>query len=183
MSESKMPEWICKMCKHYPPSLHGDKPCNFCDPNSQYNKEALSNMTVVMAESKRPAGNAIGLAFKAAREHAGLSRMSLSQKANLSPAYIGQVERGEFVPTIKACIQVADVLQISVDELCGRYDATRISAMERANRELGVNLRMALEDMKLLDACEICTWWNDGCTAPKDVKMSGSCFVWRRCAK
>ena len=78
---------------------------------------------------------------------------------------------------------MADVLQISVDELCGRYDATRISNMERANRELGVNLRMALEDMKLLDACEICAWWNDGCTAPKDVKMSGSCFVWRRCAK
>ena len=122
-------------------------------------------------------------AFKAARERAGISRMSLSQKANLSKAYIGQVERGQFVPTIKVCIQVADVLQISVDELCGRYDATRISAMERANRELGVNLRMAMADMKIQDACEISPWWNDGCTAPKDVKMSGSCFVWRRCAK
>lgn len=128
-------------------------------------------------------GLSIADAFKAARERAGISRMSLSQKANLSQAYIGQVERGEFVPTIKACIKVADVLQISLDELCGRYDATRISNMERANRELGVNLRMALEDMKLLDACEICAWWNDGCTAPKDIKMGGSCFVWRRCAK
>lgn len=136
-----------------------------------------------MEKAKHPDDNSIGVAFKAAREHAGLSRAALSQKANLSPAYVGQVERGVFAPTIKACIQVADVLQISVDELCGRYDATKISAMERANRELGVNLRMAMDDMKLLDACEICTWWNDGCTAPKDVKMSGSCFVWRRCAK
>ena len=40
-------------------------------------------------------GLSIADAFKAARERAGLSRMSLSQKADLSSAYIGQVERGE----------------------------------------------------------------------------------------
>lgn len=27
-----MSEWICKTCRHYPPSSCGGKPCSYCDP-------------------------------------------------------------------------------------------------------------------------------------------------------
>lgn len=38
----------------------------------------------------------------------------------------------------------------------------------------------AMRDMEELDACEICKYGQtDKCTAPKELKLGGSCFCWR----
>lgn len=48
------------------------------------------------------------------------------------------------------------------------------------NARLGLDLKKALEDLALLDNCEVCMYGETGsCIAPKDQKMGGSCFVWR----
>lgn len=109
-------------------------------------------------------------------------RLALVKEIEKMRKQVEELTKAGMIATYMACIQVGDVRQINTDDLCGQYDAARIAEMERANRELGINLRMALDDMKQLDACEICKYWDGGCTAPKDITIGGSCFVWRRCA-
>ena len=52
--------------------------------------------------------------------------------------------------------------------------------LRQENARLGLALKKAQEDLALLDNCEVCMYGETGsCTAPKDQKMGGSCFVWR----
>ena len=52
--------------------------------------------------------------------------------------------------------------------------------LREENARLGLDLKKALENLALLDNCEVCMYGETGsCTAPKDQKIGGSCFVWR----
>lgn len=52
--------------------------------------------------------------------------------------------------------------------------------LKEQNQKLGATLLQAMRDMEKLDACEICKYGQtDKCTAPKEVKLGGSCFCWR----
>ena len=48
------------------------------------------------------------------------------------------------------------------------------------NARLAKDLKNALDDLALLDNCEVCLYGQTGrCTATKEQTMGGSCFVWR----
>jgi len=57
---------------------------------------------------------------------------------------------------------------------------TEIAWLKARNARLALALKKAQADLALLDNCEVCRYGETGsCTAPKDQKMGGSCFVWR----
>lgn len=41
----------------------------------------------------------------------------LAEKTNLSSAYIGMIERGEKIPKLETFVMIANVLEVSADEL------------------------------------------------------------------
>lgn len=51
------------------------------------------------------------------RHQKGFSQEELALRANLNPAYFGQVERGEKCPTIDTLYKTANALGISLSEL------------------------------------------------------------------
>ncbi len=62
----------------------------------------------------------IGEAIRKAREARGYSRERLARAAKISQITIFQWEHGEFSPTLELLWRVADVFNISLDELVGR---------------------------------------------------------------
>lgn len=55
-----------------------------------------------------------------------------------------------------------------------------ICFLKEQNQKLGATLLQAMRDMEKLDACEICAYGQtDKCTAPRELKLGGSCFSWR----
>lgn len=51
------------------------------------------------------------------RHQKGFSQEELALRANLNPAYLGQVERGEKCPTVDTLYKTANALGISLSEL------------------------------------------------------------------
>ena len=57
---------------------------------------------------------------------------------------------------------------------------TEIVRLKTENTRLALTLKKALEDLALLDNCEVCLYGQTGrCTATKEQTMGGNCFVWR----
>lgn len=64
-------------------------------------------------------------------------------------------------------------------QTCARLAET-VNFLKEQNQKLGATLLQAMRDMEKLDACEICKYGQtDKCTAPKELKLGGSCFCWR----
>ncbi len=61
--------------------------------------------------------NKIGTRLRKFRYSLDLTQQRLGEKADLHYSYIGQVERGDKTPSLKALIKIADALNISVEEL------------------------------------------------------------------
>lgn len=61
-----------------------------------------------------------GEAFKYQRELAKLSQHELAKKIGTTHQNISRWERGEVLPNIDFCVQLADFYGITVDELIGR---------------------------------------------------------------
>ena len=59
----------------------------------------------------------IGETIRCYRKNAKLSQEKLAEKANLHPVYIGELERGEEVPSISALMRIAKVLGVRVRDL------------------------------------------------------------------
>ena len=62
----------------------------------------------------------VGKAIRKARKERGYSRERLARAAKLNFMTITRWERGESYPNLFPLLAVADVLQISIDELIGR---------------------------------------------------------------
>ena len=62
----------------------------------------------------------IGQSIQKARKDRHLTQVELAKKAMVSPQTISFWERDKMAPTIDLLIFVADVLNISLDELVGR---------------------------------------------------------------
>ena len=62
----------------------------------------------------------IGKHLKIARKNAGLTQPQLAKKIGVTHAAISFWENNVNIPNVKDCIKIADVLQISLDELVGR---------------------------------------------------------------
>ncbi len=63
----------------------------------------------------------IGLAIKTARKIANLTQIELSNKIGVTHSAISFWENNVNIPNVKDCWKIADVLQISIDELVGRF--------------------------------------------------------------
>ena len=61
--------------------------------------------------------NTIGNRLRKFRYSMDLTQEKLGEKADLHYSYIGQVERGDKTPSLKALIKIADALNISLEEL------------------------------------------------------------------
>ncbi len=64
--------------------------------------------------------NDIGRNIRKKRLERGWRQEDLAEKANLSSSYIGMIERGEKMPRLETFIVIANILEVSSDELlCG----------------------------------------------------------------
>lgn len=59
----------------------------------------------------------IGKRIRRKRLERSWRQEDLAEKAELSIAYIGMIERGEKIPRLKTFVQIANVLEVSADEL------------------------------------------------------------------
>ncbi len=60
--------------------------------------------------------------LKALREARGLTQSRLAEMIEALPRVYNRWERGHIVPQLDSLIKLADVLQVSLDELVGRVD-------------------------------------------------------------
>lgn len=59
----------------------------------------------------------IGLVIRKHREERGLSQEKFANYCNVSRAYYGRIERGEFNPTIELCFRISSSLGIRLQDL------------------------------------------------------------------
>ena len=62
----------------------------------------------------------IGEELKYQRENNGFSQSEIAKETGFSQAAISMWERGELAPSIYACIKLANIYGITLDELVGR---------------------------------------------------------------
>ena len=62
----------------------------------------------------------IGYYLKTQREVAKLSQEEVAKRTGLTQAAISRWEDGLRIPNIESCIKLADVYEVSLDELVGR---------------------------------------------------------------
>ena len=61
--------------------------------------------------------SSIGKKIRAARENRGWRQEEFAEKIGLSVTYTGMIERGEKVPKLETFIRIANVLEVSADQL------------------------------------------------------------------
>ena len=69
-----------------------------------------------MDDQKREITAAVATRIRSFRKKAAMSQEELALKANLNPAYLGQVERGLKCPTVDTLYKIASALDISPAE-------------------------------------------------------------------
>lgn len=62
----------------------------------------------------------IGQAMRKARKDKGYTLKKLEAKTGISRVSLGRYERGECFPGILSLLTIADVLQVTLDEIVGR---------------------------------------------------------------
>jgi transcriptional regulator with XRE-family HTH domain len=62
----------------------------------------------------------IGKRVKVARKRAKLTQEKLSEKVEVAPSYISEIERGTSICSLAVIVKIADVLELNLDNLiCG----------------------------------------------------------------
>ena len=85
----------------------------------------------------QPQGNEIlGQRIKETRLKLGLTQDNLGKRAKLHYSYIGQVERGNKVPSVKTLRRIAAALNISVESLLYEESSFKINDEDILVREL-----------------------------------------------
>ena len=62
----------------------------------------------------------MGERIRTCRESIGMTQEELAETCEVSRVYITQIEQGLKVPTVALLKTIADALNTSMDELCGR---------------------------------------------------------------
>ncbi len=75
----------------------------------------------------------IGKKIKEYRKINNFTQETLGEKAGLHYSYIGQVERGEKEPSLKALNNIADALEVGVDKLLIDYDLSSEASIKISN--------------------------------------------------
>ncbi len=60
---------------------------------------------------------ALGKRIREERKKAHLTREILSEKADITPYYLGEIERGEKTPSLEVLVAIANALNVSCDSL------------------------------------------------------------------
>ena len=60
---------------------------------------------------------AVGQRIKAAREKKSMTQEDLAARINISPTHVSVIERGTMIPRIDTFVAIANVLEVSADEL------------------------------------------------------------------
>ena len=60
---------------------------------------------------------AVGQRIKAAREKKSMTQEDLAARINISPTHVSVIERGTKIPRIDTFVAIANVLEVSADEL------------------------------------------------------------------
>ncbi|EBX8168041.1 XRE family transcriptional regulator [Salmonella enterica subsp. enterica serovar Glostrup] len=63
--------------------------------------------------------------LKALREARGLTQTRLAEMIDVQPRAYNRWERGHISPQLETLLKLADVLQVSLDELVGRVEASK----------------------------------------------------------
>lgn len=78
----------------------------------------------------------IGRRIKEARRKLGLTQEELGERARLHYSYIGQVERGSKIPSLRTLKKIAAALNIGLDTLLEDTPEKEISPQQLLAREL-----------------------------------------------
>lgn len=66
----------------------------------------------------------VGERIRSLRQQKQLSQEQVALKAEITPAYLGQIERGEKNPTLKAIEKLCDALNVTLVELFSNQNIT-----------------------------------------------------------
>ena len=69
----------------------------------------------------------IGKSIKQIREQRDLNQRELAKYAGIGNVTVCKIEQGVLTPSLKTTIRIANVLQCSLDDLCGRSRNSRNS--------------------------------------------------------
>ena len=75
---------------------------------------------------------AVGRRIKVARENKRMTQEQLAEVANLSPMHVSVIERGVKLPKLETLINIANILDVSADELLQDvvHNQTKLHASE-----------------------------------------------------
>lgn len=86
-----------------------------------------------MDEQKKEITSATAQQIRHFRQSKNMSQEDLALKANLNPAYLGQLERGLKCPTIDTIYKIAKALDLSLPELFA-FDNKAPETLDRTQR-------------------------------------------------
>ena len=70
---------------------------------------------------------AVGQRIKAAREKKSMTQEDLAARINISPTHVSVIERGTKIPRIDTFVAIANVLEVSADELLEQPEVFALS--------------------------------------------------------
>ncbi|MBF7083312.1 helix-turn-helix transcriptional regulator [Desulfallas sp. Bu1-1] len=92
----------------------------------------------------------LGKAIRETRLKLGLTQEGLGKRANLHYSYIGQVERGNKVPSIKTLKRIAAALNVNVEDLLKKEPSAMTSDEDILIKELVNSVKdCSAEELKL----------------------------------
>jgi DNA-binding XRE family transcriptional regulator len=97
-------------------------------PRGTQDGAATSTTTFVTSDDRAALLSLLGATIRQYRHQHHLTQQALAAKTELTPSYIGQVERGVRNVTILNLIRIAEALELSVDHLLAVLDAYQSSA-------------------------------------------------------
>ncbi len=94
----------------------------------------------------------MGAIIKQARQNAGMTQEQLSEIIDVTPAFVGHIERGERSVSLKTLFSIADRLDISFDYLLSQnviLDDTQrnVKAFEQLIKDKSQNTQKAVLDL------------------------------------
>ena len=82
---------------------------------------------------------ALGALIRAERNAAGLSLRELSERTNVSNAYLSQLERGMHEPSLRVIVAIAAALDVPLDSMLGQAGMTGDESRPAPTTEDAIN--------------------------------------------
>jgi XRE family transcriptional regulator, regulator of sulfur utilization len=70
-----------------------------------------------------------GQVIRRSRDARGWSQEALAEKADLNRSYVGEIERGQVIPSLHTMEKLATALGVSVSELLATCEKLRLSTL------------------------------------------------------